>query len=503
MAKVVVSLDAPHQILMSDSSFTNLLQYNAEEIMGRSVKFLFGPKTDSIKIHSAIKSASFSKETTIHVVLYSRFGEPRNIVFTCSPFKGYSGDLQGCLIVFENSGTISLQEALQDSPSAKALISAQQPYMVQMTNESFASIFGFSQSQVLGRSLRSIHGPRTDSNLFCSMIRDACSGRISRGNLCVCTSACIEFIASIIVIPVVEAQSDCISNLLVLLDYAAGIFDGQDAGSEPSGRGVFTTSSTFGLSASSSQIPDDVQNMSDNCRASYPAATWPANDQSIDGQLSADFVPSHRAEVEFFPAFPAGCSADLSSGCWVGSSAPAPPRCSTILRRRKAGDTDADADGGVRPVSITLELLESMADLTIVAAAQRIRVSTTSLKKACRKLGVERWPYRKDRPAAAATAAKPTTIPRDFDEAYVRRLHRKYGGSGARRAGRPAGAGISRLESAASHSSVSSDGPEPEDGGDAAGAAAGWADRSRPEVECGLAWGGLGGCAEGDLDMAL
>ena len=107
-----------------------------------------------------------------------------------------------------------------------------------------------------------------------------------------------------------------------------------------------------------------------------------------------------------------------------------------------------------------------MADLTIVAAAQRIRVSTTSLKKACRKLGVERWPYRKDRPAAAAGAGA-APAPRDFDEAYVRKLHRKYGGAGSRRSGRPAGGvgagGIARLESAASLSSVTSEGTEPED----------------------------------------
>ena len=81
-----------------------------------------------------------------------------------------------------------------------------------------------------------------------------------------------------------------------------------------------------------------------------------------------------------------------------------------------------------------------MADLTIVAAAQRIGVSTTSLKKVCRKLGVDRWPYRKDRPAAGAGG--PAAAPRDFDEAYVRKLHRKYGAAPPRR--------IPRLGSAAS-----------------------------------------------------
>jgi hypothetical protein len=132
------------------------------------------------------------------------------------------------------------------------------------------------------------------------------------------------------------------------------------------------------------------------------------------------------------------------------AAAPSLPRSSTIHRRRKAGDAD-DADmeggGGPCPVSITLELLESMADLTIVAAAQRIRVSTTSLKKACRKLGVDRWPYRGGRllPNSAGHGPAP---PRDFDEAYVRKLHRKYGAAPPRRA--TSSCEISRTASAAS-----------------------------------------------------
>ena len=45
------------------------------------------------------------------------------------------------------------------------------------------------------------------------------------------------------------------------------------------------------------------------------------------------------------------------------------------------------------PVSITLKDLLSLAHLTLPAAASTLGISSTALKGACRKLGIQRWPY--------------------------------------------------------------------------------------------------------------
>ena len=45
----------------------------------------------------------------------------------------------------------------------------------------------------------------------------------------------------------------------------------------------------------------------------------------------------------------------------------------------------------------------------------------TSIKKACRKLGVQRWPYRKN-----SESAKPRELLALYNNAYVRKLYRKY-----------------------------------------------------------------------------
>jgi hypothetical protein len=108
--------------------------------------------------------------------------------------------------------------------------------------------------------------------------------------------------------------------------------------------------------------------------------------------------------LEHFTVFP-HAPALVFRACPATAPPPPLPSCSKILRRRRPGEAETDADGAVRRASITLERLEGMADLTLVAAAAALRVATTSLKKACRKLGVDHWPYRKDLPLAGAASA--------------------------------------------------------------------------------------------------
>jgi len=74
------------------------------------------------------------------------------------------------------------------------------------------------------------------------------------------------------------------------------------------------------------------------------------------------------------------------------SSVQSPPRSSIIFPRRKAGQAKKDGQG---PVHITIDILESMADVSLIEAVKKLGVSSTALKTACRKLGVLRWPYRK------------------------------------------------------------------------------------------------------------
>ncbi|EKX42822.1 hypothetical protein GUITHDRAFT_111192 [Guillardia theta CCMP2712] len=58
-------------------------------------------------------------------------------------------------------------------------------------------------------------------------------------------------------------------------------------------------------------------------------------------------------------------------------------------------------DGPPIEVSIDLQVLEPLYCMRQEEAAERLGVCLTSLKSACRKLGVMRWPYKKGGPSSA------------------------------------------------------------------------------------------------------
>ena len=97
-------------------------------------------------------------------------------MLTCSPHLSSSGGLPGCLVELEESAAITMSVALQESSSAKALVSAQHPHMVQMVNEAFTSMLGLTEAQVIGRSLQATHGPCTDAAVYRSMMQTASIG---------------------------------------------------------------------------------------------------------------------------------------------------------------------------------------------------------------------------------------------------------------------------------------------------------------------------------------
>lgn len=62
-------------------------------------------------------------------------------------------------------------------------------------------------------------------------------------------------------------------------------------------------------------------------------------------------------------------------------------------------------DGKGEAVCVTLELLTELGQLPLPAAAETLGISSTALKGACRKLGIQRWPYWSGRGIAAGAFA--------------------------------------------------------------------------------------------------
>ena len=64
-----------------------------------------------------------------------------------------------------------------------------------------------------------------------------------------------------------------------------------------------------------------------------------------------------------------------------------------------------------QPVVITCALLQALRDLPMSGAAQALCISVTSLKKACRRLGIRRWAYRRGPGRASRKASRPVDAP--------------------------------------------------------------------------------------------
>jgi hypothetical protein len=68
------------------------------------------------------------------------------------------------------------------------------------------------------------------------------------------------------------------------------------------------------------------------------------------------------------------------------------------------------------PVVLTVEVLREFFHVPRSAAAVMLKISETSLKKACRVLGVETWPHTRRKSMRAASADTESIVERVADE---------------------------------------------------------------------------------------
>jgi hypothetical protein len=93
-----------------------------------------------------------------------------------------------------------------------------------------------------------------------------------------------------------------------------------------------------------------------------------------------------------------------------------------ISEDRSKGNISSNSTRFRKPPSqLTLSMLHSMSDVPLYRAAERLGMSTSYLKNACRRLGLSRWP-RAGRSIGTVSAVSQPKVSID----YSRRLLRKY-----------------------------------------------------------------------------
>jgi hypothetical protein len=158
------------------------------DLLGQTICTLLGTSSEA-ELFSAISAAAEQSVTSVPATLISQHGFKIDVLATCTPFEQDS--VKVCKVDFKNFTLTEAEceEYLEDSASAKVLVSVDYPRIIKKVNRQFTELFGYIPNQITGRSIRAIHGPRTNLKLWNLLLDTAASAR--------CTAEDQHFVSSV------------------------------------------------------------------------------------------------------------------------------------------------------------------------------------------------------------------------------------------------------------------------------------------------------------------
>ena len=396
-ATIVIWVEAPFKVLAADRN--EIFGFLQHELVGETVEKLAGPLSDTSLFRQAIARTSSHCYTKIQMILYSKNGKEMQFNVSCEPLL-YGGIFVGCLTVFKPFQAVSLQkviETFQESQCAQCLISADAPHEIQACNEAFAKSFGCRRNDILGQPVTFlasvIHG--SDPHSWRILTMSAVEGtiikrRISSPGAQDDTSA--GTFEEAFFVPVVEdLLKTRIRHILILFQpplllALPPVYQSPGAGLASSHEPVF--SPPIRLEFERPALP-----------CSWTGSTWLVHD-------NPGLAMPARPPCPTAPAFSAGADSSLEAGVRAeifaaacGRRPPwsiAPKSTPEIRPRRRIVPSISGAEG-ITPLTVvfTPALLEDLRGQPLPAAARSIGVSATAFTRACRRLGLRRWPFRR------------------------------------------------------------------------------------------------------------
>eukprot|EP00292_Cryptomonas_paramecium_P012596 CAMPEP_0113703410 /NCGR_PEP_ID=MMETSP0038_2-20120614/25839_1 /TAXON_ID=2898 /ORGANISM="Cryptomonas paramecium" /LENGTH=362 /DNA_ID=CAMNT_0000627859 /DNA_START=106 /DNA_END=1190 /DNA_ORIENTATION=+ /assembly_acc=CAM_ASM_000170 len=354
---LVVTIERPHHILATENGYSDILNHNVEELRLETIQVFTGPQTDVNALQTCIFKARAGESSKTHLILYDRIEGPQLKLVSFAPYYDAPGIELTCLITIVRSNAILLKDVREISQRPSALVTSDYPYHIKMVGQGFTALFGFESAQICGQSINSLICPETDILRWCTMFQNACEGQVDNAELILTTLAQNLNKVRVVCTPVVEHGSGPIKYVLFAFEQLEAV-------------------------APSS--------------ASQEAAA----------EQSAVSSAGEQSGVVSRPESPEPC-VERSKG---GRGAP----YAKIYPRRKAHEERSELPS--LPVKVTLELIEELSQYTLYRAADKIGVSATALKMACRKLGIAKWQCKRRSPppqdnaaprAAEAAAAPP------------------------------------------------------------------------------------------------
>ena len=469
--RIIVGATAPHKIQQVSADLLDLFQLLPVHCMGRTLGVISGPGTNTGTLAELIDAAVVGKIKRAILMLYSRSGAGENFCITAQPYFAEFGELRGVLLACEPSCPApSLKVAAQDDGLAKAVLEAEAPFRTVFCSPEFVQQYKLAELSVLGRSLNLIHGPSTDQRTWLQLLDSARRGIPGRAPIITATSDCSEIETVIDVKPVLSAGG-FITHLVLTSSHVAPRrhrtpmpsmdeyklvgacseiqarhFSAQ--GLSPHNHGDLSNSVALAQSWTSVRSHPMPRQTSELLPTALVHSVFDCEPDAAEcAQVDTQLLQAPQSAGHATAQAPANCSPVNADSMYPTLSTwhdqertlqqgplqaidrtarePSPPCMLTVVPRRKAGQGPADI---AVPVSVTRETLQMYAGVRLTKAAELLGISTTAMKKACRKLGVSRWPYNPSAPSKpqspirASTAAKMVQV----DSAYVRKVFRKY-----------------------------------------------------------------------------
>jgi PAS domain S-box-containing protein len=465
-SEVLVGLQAPAMILNATKEFLLLMDLSLEACVGNPLSMLRGPETNMQKLFEMLDAAAAGREAEATVVLYSRLGVGSYYQVHSKPF-GSPLKPTGCLLSMISAHAVSEVAALSDDGSIKAVVDAANFRAVYLSR-AFEKTYGLTSSVVLGRTLNVIHGPGTDLSAWRTMLSQSSRGARGKCALVTATSDCMELLNDIEFRPVLNKHG-YVSHVLVevlqgALSRSAGNMLPPEL-SPPREMGVccapvvLTVPNATGLTSmqcpgvprlarpdahvnectpppgaslhhgpvgctrtSSSQ---ELSSIFKSCDAeARPALSRSTSQESLEESLASFAVSDLNEDVAAGRtrcqdvACAAGGPVKGYGATGTGASIRTGVRHTNVFKvvpKRRPGQSMLH---DTQPVCITADTVEELSgSMSLAKASDVLGISSTAMKKACRRLGIKRW--RQDSQPESA-------VPPQIDSAYIRRLQRKH-----------------------------------------------------------------------------
>jgi hypothetical protein len=212
-SRLLVSVDAPHLIWAAETSLQSLLGHAPHELVGKDIRILQGPETDTGLLSFALDQAAVMQS---QIILHERHGLTTLVDVSCEPHFSTSQNKRCVLMGLTASETITLGQALGEATLPCALLAAEWPHRVRTVNQLYSEAFGVAAQDVVSKSANHIKPAElTDSGWQALLDARFIQGRQAVQTEVRCRSPCGSGRFDLHFVPVVSAPNRSVEHILV------------------------------------------------------------------------------------------------------------------------------------------------------------------------------------------------------------------------------------------------------------------------------------------------